>query len=540
MDKNKKVLRYLFPLIILLCILIPTVSTGAFFLYEINDTYNVQQQDEASIRIKSMDIALDQFLDTHSSTLEFLSSSTVWNEFDNVNSDFTQVEMKSFYSDLSTFPNQEYASKFQILKDSITTFENIEIIDTIYIGTPDKNMFGNDDGDSSTLIFGEDSEFDCTTREWYIGAVSMNGNVYWSTPYIDRRSPTDSPSIISASKAVYNAENELIAVISLDVLINDFIEEVLELRLSNSFASYILDNQGRIIIGDEEEIGEVISNTKILQFIRQSDNSFNDASTVYSKMINDKSGWIIVESYNSLNLRNVFLDTLSSSWWYIIITIVFVVGATYFISRFFLHPIETLTEYFNNLEKDKNILHELAPPKYHKKNEIGVLFTSIIKMQQSAAETMKKYEYVSFHDPLTNTYKERFFEEEKSRLDNRKNLPLSILMIDVNGLKLINDEFGNYSGDKVLNITGDLLAKYTKDNDIVSRLGGDEFAVILTNTSSENCKNLIKSIKSDFIDSSTEYGEISLAIGSKTKELMNEDIEDIFLLAEELMKEDKK
>ena len=64
-------------------------------------------------------------------------------------------------------------------------------------------------------------------------------------------------------------------------------------------------------------------------------------------------------------------------------------------------------------------------------------------------EKQKQIEYLNFHDYLTGLYNRRFFEEELKRLDIERNLPLSIMAIDVNGLKLINDAFGHSKGDKI-------------------------------------------------------------------------------------------
>src|SRR5665647_2949352 len=90
--------------------------------------------------------------------------------------------------------------------------------------------------------------------------------------------------------------------------------------------------------------------------------------------------------------------------------------------------------------------------------------------------------YISYHDQLTGLYNRRFYEEELNRLDTKRNLPLTIVMGDVNGLKLINDSLGHAMGDELLKKTAEVIKKGCRADDIIARLGGDEFVVVLPKT----------------------------------------------------------
>lgn len=97
-------------------------------------------------------------------------------------------------------------------------------------------------------------------------------------------------------------------------------------------------------------------------------------------------------------------------------------------------------------------------------------------------ERKKAYEeilYLSYHDILTGLYNKVFLEAELERLDTQRNLPISIIIGDANGLKLTNDVFGHAAGDKLLKKVADAIKRACREDDIIARIGGDEFIVLL-------------------------------------------------------------
>lgn len=95
---------------------------------------------------------------------------------------------------------------------------------------------------------------------------------------------------------------------------------------------------------------------------------------------------------------------------------------------------------------------------------------------------LKEY---SFKDDVTGLYNRRFFtirlEEEASRF-RRFNHPVSVVLLDLDGFKQINDELGHGAGDDTLRVMADLLHKYSRGINVICRWGGDEFAVLLVET----------------------------------------------------------
>lgn len=90
-----------------------------------------------------------------------------------------------------------------------------------------------------------------------------------------------------------------------------------------------------------------------------------------------------------------------------------------------------------------------------------------------------KFHYYSTHDSLTKLYNRSFFEEELHRLEISHHYPISIIMLDIDGLKEANDKFGHAAGDELLFCMSQLLKKVFRNEDIIARIGGDEFAILL-------------------------------------------------------------
>ena len=106
----------------------------------------------------------------------------------------------------------------------------------------------------------------------------------------------------------------------------------------------------------------------------------------------------------------------------------------------------------------------------------------------------ERVNYLSFHDSLTGLYNRVYLEEEIKRLDTDRQLPIGIIMVDINRLKLINDAYGHPMGDQLLKTSSSVLKDVCRKEDIIARWGGDEFVIFLPKTSVKEIEAIKKGL----------------------------------------------
>jgi diguanylate cyclase (GGDEF)-like protein/PAS domain S-box-containing protein len=185
----------------------------------------------------------------------------------------------------------------------------------------------------------------------------------------------------------------------------------------------------------------------------------------------------------------------------------------------------------NGLEKP--IEYSAAPIVQETGEIVGIVlvFRDFSEKKQKQDEIL----YLSYHDVLTGLHNRRFYEEEIKRLDTEKNLPISIIIADVNGLKLVNDAFGHDKGDELLKKAAASIQSACRTDDIVARWGGDEFVILLPKTNPEEVKDIIKRIKKLYSNQQVNALSVSISFGWETKRKTDEDIQKVLKSAEDYM-----
>lgn len=122
-------------------------------------------------------------------------------------------------------------------------------------------------------------------------------------------------------------------------------------------------------------------------------------------------------------------------------------------------------------------------------------------------------ENLSKYDFLTNLSNRRTFVKSFKDFNTSENYPLAVIMMDVNGLKIINDAFGHNTGDIVLKHIADTLREIFPKDDVIARIGGDEFCILMKKTGTEKIEKLKKKLKRELTKIVVSNMELSLAVG---------------------------
>lgn len=140
---------------------------------------------------------------------------------------------------------------------------------------------------------------------------------------------------------------------------------------------------------------------------------------------------------------------------------------------------------------------------------------------------------LSYTDKLTGVYNRAYFDKKIEDMNKESYLPFSIIMGDVDGLKIVNDTLGHLKGDELLIKITDVLKKACKKDNLIVRWGGDEFVILLPNTEHEDARALCKKIKDECKKEDYKYIPLSMSLGCSTKKSINQDIDDILKEAED-------
>jgi diguanylate cyclase (GGDEF)-like protein len=173
---------------------------------------------------------------------------------------------------------------------------------------------------------------------------------------------------------------------------------------------------------------------------------------------------------------------------------------------------------------------------YPQKDYMSIIFSDVTAMK-NAEEIIRRQAYT---DSMTGFHNRLFFEAEMSRMNAQLSAlkPLSIIVIDIDGLKITNDTFGHNAGDELLKKAAAIIRKIFKGCGVISRIGGDEFCILLPRTEQRLAQE-----KTDYLlrllnraNSLYPSIPISMSIGiASTEEDENDDIYGVYRRADDDM-----
>lgn len=187
----------------------------------------------------------------------------------------------------------------------------------------------------------------------------------------------------------------------------------------------------------------------------------------------------------------------------------------------------------NKYGKDVPIADSAAPIR----DEQGKIFGTVMVFRDVSIqkEQEDRILFLSYHDQLTGLYNRRYAESMIDQLTKERKQPITVIMGDVNGLKITNDVFGHPVGDILLQSAARAFKKNCRKGDILARWGGDEFVLILPQTPQEEAEKLIKKIRKTCAQTTDSTLMLSISLGYAIISLQTDSFQQKLQEAEEQM-----
>lgn len=230
---------------------------------------------------------------------------------------------------------------------------------------------------------------------------------------------------------------------------------------------------------------------------------------------------------------------------FITLVLIYLVLWFYFFKKYLIEPINKLIYQISEHITYKDLEREIFIDT--KIEEIKLLEKAFNLKNKILLDSYKKLEELSYIDSLTGIYNRRKFDEYSKFIvtdAQRYNHIFSIVVIDMNKFKLINDTYGHDIGDKVLVFFTQLIVSSIRETDFLFRMGGDEYYLLLNNTDLNEASIIVKKLEQKLLDSEFIYKNIQIIIsasfGIAQYKLDGDNINQLVIIADNRMYENKK
>ncbi len=170
---------------------------------------------------------------------------------------------------------------------------------------------------------------------------------------------------------------------------------------------------------------------------------------------------------------------------------------------------------------------------------IFLIILHLLYVHDLEEKEKSKLAYLGFHDHLTGLYNRAFMDQVIQELDQKDKLPISVIMADLNNLKLYNDQFGHDSGDQAIATVASIIRSLTSVTDYPIRRGGDEYIILMPNTPLSDAMACAKNIQLKCFETMIDQTPIELAVGASAKTNQTQSLMNVLRNAEVDMYLDK-
>ncbi|WP_298471714.1 sensor domain-containing diguanylate cyclase [uncultured Psychrobacillus sp.] len=307
--------------------------------------------------------------------------------------------------------------------------------------------------------------------------------------------------LVLVSTPLFNEQNEYLGMLNGTIYLEEdnFIRNILAEHYSKDGSYvYVVDHSGTLIYHpDEKRIGEVVKSNEIVESLIRGDsgssiteNTKGDLYVAGYTLI-EASRWGVVSQTPYASSIEPLAGIILKIFLYALPFIVLFLVVAFVLSTKLASPLQKLAMYTMDPQFNRNELE--IPTWYFEAKQLTETVENYRKQQE---ETVEDFKTQSLTDPLTGLKNRRFAEYLYSHLIESKN-NFSMIMVDIDFFKKVNDEFGHNAGDEVLQFLAYRMNRVTREEDYIIRLGGEEFAIVMPNTLLEEAYRIAEILRKD-------------------------------------------
>ncbi|QXM06184.1 sensor domain-containing diguanylate cyclase [Crassaminicella indica] len=393
-------------------------------------------------------------------------------------------------------------------------------VDYIYVGTKGKEIY----------IFpcweNNDAHYDPTKRPWYIESLKSD-KIQWVS-YIDYKSKK---RLISAVKSIKDSKGHVIGVLGMDTTLDNLSESVSKVDLGEDAYVMIVNKEGNIIAHkDKKQLWKTVENNQWYKVVKKEKQGvFYDKKkkcfVSFSRI--DKNGWKIIGVIPDKHLEELLKPVgLYAGIIILVASLLFFIVGNLIIRKLKRENknICTIIEAIENKDLD---IFEID---YYRKDEYGEIY----KKLNNAIKMINRIKNDAIYDKLTGVYNRRYFDQALEEMIH-KSENFTLMMVDVDDFKKINDTYGHQKGDFVLREIARTILKSIRGKDILARYGGEEFIIIFPELEAKDVYSITNRIREKIENINWKEKEMKITISAGVSTYNGQTKEDLINEADELL-----
>lgn len=342
---------------------------------------------------------------------------------------------------------------------------------------------------------------DLSSRDYYKKTI-FSGLPVISEPYISTHTP--GTPVVMFTAPVRDNSGKLIAILggSLNLLQDNFLGELSRTRIAKTGYLYVITSDRVLIMHpDKSLIMKQSQNAGTNHLLDEAYKGFEGSGeNVNSWGLKSLSSfkhfkttdWIISANYP---LGEAYLPIYAFRRYLTVAVLIATLFSVLIVRLMMGRFTGTLVRFANHVKSFSSLQGKERLFINDSGDEIGVLARTFNAMVQQEDRKNAELVRASTHDDLTGLFNRAYFDTELARLSRGRLMPISVVVADLDGLKICNDANGHAVGDAMIKAAARVLIESFRAEDIVARIGGDEFAVLLPGVDAEQAQLALERVR---------------------------------------------